>query len=95
MMRQNDVIRKMLAAELVLLIPLVAMMFTEEVDWHLHDFIVVGVLLAGVGYAYHLIVTGIKSNSRQAAVGIALAAVMVLIWLELAVGVFESPFAGS
>lgn len=94
-MKKQNIIRSILAAELVLLVPLVAMLFTDEVDWGVADFIVVGILLAGVGVAYQLIVTGIKNSSYQAAIGIVLAAAMVLIWLELAVGVFGSPFAGS
>lgn len=94
-MNRSNVIKSVVAAELVLLIPLIAMMFTDEVDWNVADFIVVGVLLAGVGFAYQLIINGIKTNSRLAMVGIMLAGAMVLIWLELAVGVFGSPFAGS
>lgn len=88
-MKQKNIIRSILAAELVLLVPFVAMWFTEEVDWGILDFIIVGILLAGVGFAYQLIVTGIKSNSRQVVVGIALAAAMILIWIELAVGIFD------
>ena len=94
-MKKQSVIRSVLAAELILLVPLIAMLFTDEVDWNGRDFIIISVLLAGVGLAYQLIVNGVKSNSRQTAIGIVLAAAMLLIWAELAVGVFGSPFAGS
>lgn len=94
MSRQN-IIRSVLTAELVLLVPLVAMWFTEEVDWGVADFIIASVLLAGIGVACQLIVTSVKNNTRQVAIGIALGAAMVLIWVELAVGLFGSPFAGS
>lgn len=94
-MSRKTIIRSVLAAELILLVPLVAMFFTEEVDWKLPDFIIVGILLAGVGFAYELIINGVKSNSRQVAVGIILAATMILIWIELAVGLLGTPFAGS
>lgn len=94
-MKKQNIIRSMLAAQLVLLIPLIAMQFSDEWDWKLPDFIIIGILLAGVGYAYQLIVTGSKNNLRQVAIGIVLAAAMVLIWIELAVGPFGSPFAGS
>ena len=94
-MKKKNVIRSILAAELILLVPFIAMFFTEEVDWNVPDFIIVGVLLVGIGVAYQLIVTGIKSNTKLAAIGIVLAATMLLIWAELAVGVFGSPFAGS
>jgi len=94
-MKKKNIIRSVLAAELILLVPLIAMFFTEEVDWKVPDFIIVGVLLAGIGVAYQLVVSGIKNNSKLAAIGIVLAAAMLLIWAELAVGVFGSPFAGS
>ena len=94
-MKKEHIIRSILAAQLVLLVPLIAMFFTEEVDWKVPDFIVVGILLAGVGFAYELIVNGVKSNSREVVIGIILASLMILTWLELAVGVFNTPFAGS
>jgi hypothetical protein len=94
-MKKQNIIRSILAAELVLLVPLGAMLFTEQVNWGVADFIIVGILLAGVGVAYQLIVTGVKNNSKLAAIGIVLAAAMLLIWIELAVGLFGSPFAGS
>jgi hypothetical protein len=94
-MKKEKIIRSMLAAQLVLLVPLTAIMFSDEWDWKLPDFIIIGILLAGVGVAYQLIVTGVKNNTRQAAIGIVLAAAMILMWVELAVGIFGSPFAGS
>lgn len=94
-MQKANIIRSIIAAELVLLIPLIAMQFSEEWDWGVPDFIVVGILLAGVGVGYQMVVTGVKSNSKLAAIGIVLAAVMILTWVELAVGIFGSPVAGS
>ena len=94
-MKMKNIIRSVIAAELVLLVPLLAMQFSNEVDWGVGDFIIVGVLLAGIGVAYQLIVTGVKNNSRLVAIGIVLAAAMLLIWAELAVGIFGSPIAGS
>ena len=94
-MKAKNIVHSILAAELVLLVPLVAMFFTEEVDWNLPDFIIAGILLAGVGVAYQLIVTGSKNNTRQAVIGVVLAAAIVLLWAEMAVGVFGTPFAGS
>lgn len=94
-MKKTNVIRSILAAELVLLFPLIAMQFSEEWDWGVTDFIIVGVLLAGVGVGYQMIVVGVKSNPKLAAIGIILAVAMVLTWIELAVGIFGSPIAGS
>lgn len=94
-MNKKSIIRSILAAELILLVPFIAMFFTEEVDWKLPDFIIIGVLLAGVGFGAELVINGIKNNSRQVVIGVILAATMILIWMELAVGIFGSPFAGS
>jgi hypothetical protein len=94
-MKRTNIIRSIIAAELVLLIPLIAMQFSEEWDWGLPDFIVVGILLAGVGVGYQMIVTGVRTNSKLAVIGIILAVVMILTWMELAVGIFGSPVAGS
>lgn len=94
-MKAKNIIRSVLAAEFVLLVPLVSMLFTDEVDWGVADFIIVGILLAGAGAAYQLVVNGLKNNPRQVVIGVVLAAAMVLIWIELAVGIFGTPFAGS
>jgi hypothetical protein len=94
-MKSKNTVKYIVAAELVLLVPFVAMFFTDEVKWGLADFIIVGVLLAGIGIAAQLIINGVKTNSRQVAIGVVLAALMLLMWVELAVGLFGSPFAGS
>ncbi len=91
----NTFIRRILAAELLLLVPLIAMVFTDEVNWGAEDFLVISVLLVGVGIAYHMTAIGIKNNSRQVVIGLVLAAAILLIWAELAVGIFGSPIAGS
>ncbi len=94
-LEKKNIIRSILAAELVLLVPLAAMQFSNEWDWGVADFIIVGILLAGVGVGAQLIIYGVKHNPRHAVMGASVAAAMVLIWMELAVGIFGSPFAGS
>lgn len=94
-MSKNKIIRSILIAQLALLVPLVAMVFTEEVNWTVSDFIVAGLLLAGIGTALQMIVTGSKNNLRLTATGVVLVVTIAFIWVELAVGIFRSPFAGS
>ncbi len=79
----------------ILLIPLIAMQFTSEVDWDGRDFLIMGMLLFGTGCLIEFALRKLKSTkSRIIACGIILAA-LFLVWAELAVGIFGSPFAGS
>ncbi|NQT62314.1 MAG: hypothetical protein HQ556_05085 [Candidatus Marinimicrobia bacterium] len=73
---------------LVLLIPLVAMQFTDEVDWDLMDFIVAGALLTFAALAYELASRKLSNSKYRLAVGIAILAVLIIVWIELAVGLF-------
>ena len=72
---------------LILLIPLVAMQFTSEVNWTLSDFVFAGVLLFGTGLTYELIARKAGGIAYRAAVGVALAAAFLLVWINGAVGI--------
>jgi hypothetical protein len=73
---------------LILLVPLVAMQFTDEVNWTRSDFVVAGVLLFGSALIYELGTKNMTNTNNRLAVGIAVAAVLLWLWAELAVGVF-------
>lgn len=79
----------------VLAIPLVAMQFTNEVDWKLFDFIIMGTLLTITGLAIELVTQKVKSNTWRILICLAILIILLLIWAELAVGIFGTPFAGS
>lgn len=82
-------------AAALLLLPLIAMQFTDEVDWNAFDFLVAGILLFGTALAIEFAIRKISSpKNRLIAVG-AILIVLFLVWAELAVGVFGSPVAGS
>lgn len=96
MLTQNKrLITIVLAAIALLLIPLIAMQFTSEVNWSPFDFLIAGGLLLGTGLTCEFILR----KTRQARLRIALVAgvlvVLALVWAELAVGIFGSPLAGS
>lgn len=82
-------------ATALLLIPLIAMNFTNDVNWKFFDFLVAGVLLIGTGLTLEFILRKIKTLRYRILFGIALFLVLILIWAELAVGIFGTPFAGS
>jgi hypothetical protein len=79
---------------LILSIPLIAMRFTEEVQWGLFDFIIIGTLLIGAGMLYEYIAVRISPN-RRLIIALVITLAVLLIWAELAVGVVGTPFAGS
>ncbi len=80
---------------LLLLIPLTAMQFTDEVRWTLFDFIVAAGLLLSAGLTLDFIIRKVKRAKYRIVLSVALVAILLLIWAELAVGIFGTPFAGS
>jgi hypothetical protein len=74
-------------AALLLLLPLVAMHFTDEVNWGAADFAFAGALLIGSGITCELAVRKTGDPAYRAAVGVALAAGVLLVWVNGAVGI--------
>ncbi len=84
-----------LTVALLLLVPFIAMQFTNEVNWSLFDFVVAGVLLLGTGLLCELVMRKVSKIGYRIAICVVLLTVLLLIWIELAVGIFGTPFAGS
>ena len=85
----------LLTVVLLLLVPFVAMQFTHEVNWSVFDFAVAAVLLFGTGLLCEFVMRRVKKmKTRIIICGVILLA-LFLIWAELAVGIFGTPFAGS
>ncbi len=83
------------ATAILLLIPLIAMQFSEEVDWNLFDFIVMGFLLFMTGTFIEYTACKINNKNNRVIAVMIIMGVFLLIWAELAVGIFGTPFAGS
>jgi hypothetical protein len=80
---------------LILMIPLVLTLRGSGVDgegwhWTLSDFVIMSGLMFGVGLAYELIARKWRTTAYRAAVGVALAAAFLLIWINGAVGIIGS-----
>ena len=79
----------------LLSIPLIAMQFTKEVNWTLSDFVIMGMLLLITGLGVELVLRKVRTDRNRFIVTALVLFLFFLIWAELAVGVFGSPFAGS
>lgn len=80
---------------ILLLIPFIAMQFTSEVNWSGFDFLVAGVLLLGTGLLVEGVLRTVKTKSKRLVLVSVILLILALIWIELAVGLFGTPFAGS
>ena len=74
-------------AALILPLPLLAMRLTGEVAWDLADFAIFGAMLFVACGTYELAARVSGNNAYRAAVGVALAAAFILVWMNLAVGI--------
>lgn len=72
----------------ILLIPLIAMQFTDEVNWTLFDFLMMGGMLFGTGLLIQLIREKVKSKTYRWILIALLLIGFLLVWAALAVGVF-------
>lgn len=80
---------------LILIIPLAGMAFTDEFNWSPFDFIIMGSLLLALGIGIQFIRYRIKQPKNRILLLGLLILLFLFIWIELAVGIFETPFAGS
>ena len=96
MAEQNLRLKAMLLSSLVLLLlPLLAMQFSNEVNWSLFDFVVAGILLFGTSLIIELVFRTVRRKELRIILALLILAALFIVWVELAVGVFGTPFAGS
>jgi hypothetical protein len=81
----RSVVGVALATAFILLIPLLA-----APAWNLADFVFAGALIFGTGLTFVLAARKVGSIAYRAAVGVALAAAFILVWLTGAVGIIGS-----
>lgn len=83
------------AAAILLMIPLIAMQFTKEVNWTGSDFVIGGVLLFGTAFICELVLRNVKTLKSRIIICVTILAILMAVWAEMAVGIFGSPVAGS
>jgi len=77
------------AAAVLLLLPLIAMQFTNEVNWDAADFALFAAMLLITGGAIELAVKLTKNKTYRLAAGALILSAFFLVWLELAVGILD------
>jgi len=85
---KNHLLRMALATVLLLLIPLVAMQFSKDVNWSRSDFVIMGAIIFVTGLLLDLVITK-GGKYRLAAAGVVVF-LFLWLWAELAVGVFTN-----
>lgn len=80
---------------LLLLLPLIGMFVSNEVNWSFFDFIIMGILILSFSFGIKQVLKTIKNTKYRILIIGLILILFLLIWAELAVGIFDSPFAGS
>jgi predicted PurR-regulated permease PerM len=79
----------------LLCIPLLAMQFSGDVRWSVADFVLAGFLLFLSGLVVMFIQNKVSKRSWQIGLILVVLFLLLILWAELAVGLFNSPFSGN
>lgn len=77
-------------AALLLVAPLVAMQLTDEVKWTPSDFVFAAIVFGTIGLVAELTVRMTRNRFSRAGAGFAVAAALVIVWANGAVGMIGS-----
>ncbi len=79
----------------VLSIILLFNIISDEFDWNLFDFIILFIMMILAGASFEFVSRIIKNEKNQKILFVIIIFSFLLIWAELGVGIFNSPFAGD
>ena len=85
---------KILYPLLILLFPLIGKIFFK-LNWNGFDFLVMALLILSFSVLINLTLYYLKSSKFKLLLVLILVTTFILIWAELAVGIFGTPFAGD
>lgn len=87
--RRGNPLRMMVwgIAVFLLLLPLIAMQFTSEVNWKFGDFVVFSLMLLAVCGGYEFAARLTNRKAYRLAAGIVLIGVFLLTWIILAIDI--------
>lgn len=87
---QQSLLRVGLVTAGILMIPMIAMQFTSEMQWDHTDFIVFGILISATGLLIELVRGKVRNTNYRVGLFITVVLAFLYIWAELAVGVFTN-----
>ena len=79
----------------VLSIILLFNIISDEFDWDLFDFSILFIMMILAGASFEFVSRIIKNEKNQKILFVIIIFSFLLIWAELGVGIFNSPFAGD
>lgn len=85
----------LLGIALILLVPLIAMQFLNEVDWTASDFGIASALLLFVGISCEMVIRKFSRKDYRVVMLVGILLLFMFIWVEMAVGLFGTPLAGN
>lgn len=80
---------------LFLLIPLIGTLVSEEIQWSFFDFFIMGILILLLSFSIQQVLMKTKNTNYLILKIGAILLVFLSVWIELAVGIFNTPFAGN
>ncbi len=80
--------KKMFYPLMLLMFPLIGTIFSDQVDWGILDFLIMGAILLFVGIAISLVSQKIKHPRKRLFYTFVILLIFFLLWTELAVGIF-------
>ena len=95
MLKQKRAIIIFLSAAVLFMLPMLGMLISNHVNWSVFDFVVAGIILFGTATLLEIILRNVTLKETRIVLIFLLAIIFLLVWLELAVGIFGTPLAGS
>ena len=86
--------KKIIYTLVLLTIPFLSNIYINDFNWDMVDFIIVGVLIFSC-LSFTSFIRKKISGIKEILAVIIIVIVFILLWAELAVGIFGSPFAGN
>jgi hypothetical protein len=74
---------------LLLLVPAIAMVNTNEVDWSFLDFLIMGIMLFTLGWAIRWVRLNLRNRVARWLIISAIIGLFLAIWIGSAVGLFS------